>query len=222
MEPDPGRPVLYGYWRSSSSYRVRIALNLKGIDFKNRPVDLLRGGGEQNQPAYRAINPLGLVPSLRHDGRVVTQSMVICEYLDEVFPGPRLMPDDVGGRARVRGLAQSIASEIQPLNNVAVMNYLKQQLGQDSGTVGDWYRHWIARGFGALEHWLEGDESGECCHGDRPGLADCFLVPQVYNAERFACDLTPYPNIRRITRFCRALPEFREAAPENQPDAAES
>ena len=211
-------PVLYGYWRSSSSYRVRIALNLKGIDYEQAPVHLVRNGGEQNHPAYREINPLGLVPALVHDGQVVVQSLAICEYLEETFPRPPLLPPDKRGRARVRSIAQSIASEIQPMNNLGVMQYLEKEMGQTEEAVRKWYVHWVDRGFSAIETWLGSQDTGRFCHGDAPGLADCFLVPQVYNAERFNCDLEPYPQIMRITSLCRQLPGFRAAAPENQPD----
>ena len=212
-------PVLYSYWRSSSSYRVRIALNLKGIDYEQVPVHLVRNGGEQNQPAYREINPLGLVPALVHEGQVIVQSLAICEYLEEAFPMPPLLPADKRGRARVRSIAQSIASEIQPMNNLGVMQYLKKEMGQTEETVREWYVHWVNRGFSSIESWLGSRDTGKFCHGDAPGLADCYLVPQVYNAERFNCDLEPYPQIMRITSLCRELPAFRAAAPENQPDA---
>ncbi len=211
-------PVLYGYWRSSSSYRVRIALNLKGIDFQQVPVHLVRNGGEQHQKAYKKINPLGLVPALVHDGQVVVQSLAICEYLEQAFPTPPLLPADKQGRARVRSIAQSISSEIQPMNNLAVMQYLKNEMGQTEQAVRKWYVYWVDRGFSAIESWLGSKDTGRFCHGDAPGLADCFLVPQVYNAERFNCDLEPYPRIMRITSLCLELPGFRAATPENQPD----
>ena len=211
-------PVLYGYWRSSSSYRVRIALNLKGIDYQQVPVHLVRNGGEQHQKAYKKINPLGLVPALVHDGQVVVQSLAICEYLEQAFPTPPLLPADKQGRARVRSIAQSISSEIQPMNNLAVMQYLKNEMGQTEQAVRKWYVYWVDRGFSAIESWLGSKDTGRFCHGDAPGLADCFLVPQVYNAERFNCDLEPYPRIMRITSLCRELPGFRASAPENQPD----
>ncbi len=212
-------PVLYSYWRSSSSYRVRIALNLKGIVYRQVPVNLVGNGGEQNQPAYREINPLGLVPALVHDGQVVVQSLAICEYLEEVFSASPLLPADKSSRARVRSIAQSIASEIQPINNLGVLQYLKTEMGQTEETVRKWYVYWVDRGFTAIESWLGSQETGRFCHGDAPGLADCFLVPQVYNAERFNCDLEPYPLIMRITSLCRKLPGFQAAAPENQSDA---
>ncbi len=211
-------PILYSYWRSSSSYRVRIALGLKGVEYELAPVHLVRNGGEQNQPAYREINPLGLVPALKHHGRVVVQSLAICEYLEEVFPSSPLLPADKAGRARVRSIAHSIASEIQPMNNLGVMQYLKNEMGQTEESVREWYSYWVKRGFSAIEAWLESQDTGRFCHADAPGLADCFLIPQVYNAERFDCDLEPYPHIMKITSLCRELPEFIAAAPENQPD----
>jgi maleylacetoacetate isomerase len=198
--------LLYGYWRSSSAYRVRIALNLKGLRYRQQAVHLVRGGGEQHDAGYRAVNPLGLVPALRHGAHIIVQSTAICEYLEETFSDTLLLPADAPGRARVRSIVQTVCSEIQPLNNLGVMAYLKADLG-------------LARGFAALESWLETPDSGAFCHGDTPTLADCFLVPQVYNAERFECDLEPYPGIREITTRCRALPAFREASPELQPDA---
>lgn len=215
----PAAPVLYGYWRSSSSYRVRIALHLKGVMFRYEPVDLVRDGGEQQLPAYRDINPLGLVPALLDGKQIVVQSVAICEYLEERFPGYPLLPRDAAGRARVRGIVQSIASEIQPLNNLGVMRYLRERMRQGDDSTSEWYAHWIDRGFAAIEHWLGQGGTGAFCHGDAATLADCFLVPQVYNAERFECDLEPYPLIRRITAHCRDQEAFRLAAPENQADA---
>ena len=217
MAADP--VLLYGYWRSSSSYRVRIALNLKGIEYRQQAVHLVRDGGEQKQPDYRAVNPLGLVPALVHGRRVVVQSVAICEYLEETFAAPALLPPDPAGRARVRAIVQTIASEIQPLNNLAVLAYLRGELRQEQTAIKSWYGHWVARGFEAVEKWLADSETGECCHGDSPTLADCFLVPQVYNAERFGCDLTPYPHLMRVAAHCRRLDAFLKAAPENQPDA---
>ena len=211
--------LLYGYWRSSSAYRVRIALNLKGLRYRQQAVHLVRGGGEQHDPGYRAVNPLGLVPALRHGAHTIVQSTAICEYLEETFPDTPLLPADAAGRARVRSIVQTVCSEIQPLNNLGVMAYLKADLGLADTAVAGWYAHWISRGFTALESWLETTDSGAFCHGDAPTLADCFLVPQVYNAERFDCDLGPYPRIREITARCRALPAFRDASPELQPDA---
>ena len=198
---------------------MRIEKNLKGIEYEQKDVHLLRGGGEQKQAAYRAINPLGLVPALIHGKRVIVQSVAICEYLEEAFSAVRLLPSDSGGRARVRAIVQTIASEIQPLNNLAVLNYLGEPLQQDDNAINHWYRHWVARGFTAIEHWLAEPATGHCCHGDSPTLADCFLVPQVYNAERFGCDLAPYPRLMSIAEACRAIEAFRGAAPERQPGA---
>lgn len=216
----PDDVLLYSYWRSSSAYRVRIALNLKLIPFRQEPVHLVREGGEQNLPGYRAVNPLGLVPALVHQDQVIVQSMAICEYLEETFPEHPLLPTNPASRSRIRSMAQTIASEIQPFNNLSVLKYLELEMHQDQAAIDQWYGHWVKRGFSAVENWLSGSESGLYCFGDTPTLADCFLVPQVYNAERFSCDLEPYPNIRRIADRCRLLPVFEQAAPENQPDAA--
>lgn len=210
---------LYDYWRSSSAYRVRIALNLKGLSCRQIPVHLVRDGGQQNRQDYRELNPLGLVPVLVHGEHVIVQSLAICEYLEERFEAVPLLPADAEGRARVRGLVQTVCAEIQPLNNLSVMQYLKSEMGLDGARVGQWYAHWIARGFRAVETWLSSDDSGDFCHGNQPGLADCYLVPQVYNAERFKCDMEPYPRIRDVVARCRALEAFSRAAPEAQPDA---
>ncbi|MBF8222531.1 maleylacetoacetate isomerase [Halomonas sp. 328] len=211
--------TLYGYFRSSAAYRVRIALNLKGLAHDQAPVNLVKG--EQRGEEYLARNPQGLVPALvTDDGVRLTQSLAICEYLDERYPDPALLPADAAGRARVRALAQSVACEIHPLNNLRVLKYLTGELGLDEAAKMTWYRHWIAEGFAALEAQLSREAgSGDFCHGDTPGLADLCLVPQVFNAERFECDLAPYPRIRRIVANCRALDAFAQAAPEAQPDA---
>ena len=210
---------LYDYWRSSSAYRVRIALNLKGLAYRQMPVHLVRDGGQQNQPDYRAVNPLGLVPALVHGDRVIVQSLAICEYLEEAFEALPLLPAGASARARVRGIVQTICSEVQPLNNLSVMQYLKGDMGLDERAYRAWYAHWIERGFRAVETWLGDAAAGAFCHGDTPTLADCYLVPQVYNAERFECDLAPYPRIREISARCRALDAFARAAPEAQEDA---
>ncbi len=210
---------LYDYWRSSSAYRVRIALNLKGLEYRQTPVHLVRDGGQQNLPSYRALNPLGLVPALVHGENTIVQSLAICEYLEECFEARPLLPGDALGRARVRGIVQTICSEVQPLNNLSVMHYLKGEMSLSDDRYRSWYGHWIKRGFSALETWLQGEDSGLYCHGDSPTLADCFLVPQVYNAERFSCDMTPYARIREIVQRCRAEPAFARAAPENQADS---
>ncbi|PRY71141.1 maleylacetoacetate isomerase [Halomonas ventosae] len=211
--------TLYGYFRSSAAYRVRIALNLKGLAFEQAPVNLVKG--EQREETNRARNPQGLVPTLEtDDGARLTQSLAICEYLDEQHPEPPLLPSDTEGRARVRALAQLVACEIHPLNNLRVLKHLVGELGVDDDAKLGWYRHWITEGFDALEAMLiPGAGSGDFCHGDEPSLADICLVPQVYNAERFECDLSAYPTIQRITANCRALPAFQQAAPEAQPDA---
>ena len=215
----PAELLLYSYWRSSSAYRVRIALNLKGIQYRQKFVHLVKEGGEQHKTEYREVNPLGLVPALVHEHQTIVQSMAICEYLEETFTDIPLLPANPIARARVRTIAQSITSEVQPLNNLAVMHYLKNEMHQDDAAIKAWYAHWITRGFSAVESWLSTPDSGLYCHGDTPSLADCFLVPQVYNAERFSCDLEFYPNIRRITAQCRSLATFDAAAPENQADA---
>jgi len=213
--------TLYDYWRSSSAYRVRIALNLKGLDYRQQPVHLVRNGGEQNSEEYRRLNPLGLVPALVHGDEIVTESLAICEYLEELFPEPALLPESPVDRAHVRRMALGIACSVQPMNNLAVLNYIKTKFHADEAAVKAWYSQWIKRGFSAMEQWLDPQgPAGSFCYGDTPGLADCFLVPQVYNAERFECDLGPYPRIREITAHCRAHEAFIQAAPENQPDAA--
>ncbi|MDI5889824.1 maleylacetoacetate isomerase [Halomonas rhizosphaerae] len=211
--------TLYGYFRSSAAYRVRIALNLKGLAYDQVPVNLVKG--EQRTEANVARHPQGLVPTLEtDDGVQLIQSLAICEFLDEVHPEPPLLPADAEGRARVRALAQLVACEIHPLNNLRVLKYLVGELGVGEEAKLAWYRHWIAEGFDALEGMLSREAgTGDFCHGDTPTLADLCLVPQVFNAERFACDLSAYPTIQRITANCRALPAFRQAAPEAQPDA---
>ena len=211
---------LYSYWRSSSAYRVRIALNLKGLEYELHPVHLVRNGGEQHSERYRRINPQELVPALQCQGEVITQSAAIIEFLEERWPAPSLLPAEPRARARVRSLAQLIACEIQPLNNLRVLGQLRQRFGADEQQVRSWYLHWLEAGFSALEAELERNAAtADFCSGDAPGLADAFLVPQVYNARRFDFDLAAYPTIERIDANCASLPEFMAAAPENQPDA---
>lgn len=218
-EPTPDADlVLYHYWRSSAAYRVRIALNLKGLAYKVVPIHLVKGGGQQHQADFRSLNPQGLVPVLMHAGRTITQSMAICEYLDECFEYYPLLPGDAFQRARTRALALDIACDIHPLNNLRVLQYLQAQLGSDAGKT-NWMHHWMDTGFSALEKQLEADVPDGGWLNKRPGLFECFLVPQVYNAERFELDISRYPIIRQVTEYCRRLPEFVEAAPENQPDA---
>lgn len=210
---------LYSYFRSSAAYRVRIALGLKGLDFDLHPLHLLRHGGEQHQPQYRRLNPEGLVPTLVDDGIVLTQSLAIMEYLDEAYSPAVLLPADAPGRARVRSLALQVACDIHPLNNLRVLRWLAHELKLDQAVRDTWYRHWISIGFDALEANLQSPHTGSCCHGDTPGLADCCLVPQVYNARRYDMDLTAWPAIQRIAAHCEDLPAFRAARPEVQPDA---
>lgn len=211
---------LYSYWRSSAAYRVRIGLNLKGLSYQTLPVHLVRDGGEQHQPDYVAMNPQHLVPTLLHGVRVIRQSLAILEYLDEAWPSPRLLPMTARDRARVRGLAQLIASDIHPLNNLRVLRYVEQTWRVQQTERDEWVKHWIVEGFGAMETLLEGDPAtGAFCHGQVPGLADCCLVPQVFNARRFGVDMAAFPTILRIEQACLALPAFIEAMPDKQPDA---
>ncbi|QDL26696.1 maleylacetoacetate isomerase [Stenotrophomonas maltophilia] len=213
--------VLYTYWRSSAAYRVRIGLELKGLAWEARPVHLVREGGEQHLDAYRALNPQQLVPTLLHEGHALTQSLAIVEYLDERFPQVPLLPADAAGRARVRALAQLVACDIHPINNLRVMQYLERSLKLPADARAQWTLHWIAEGFQAMEALLaNSSDTGTFCHGDRPGLADICLLPQLYNAHRFGLDLTPYPTLRRIEAACQVLDAFDRARPENQRDAA--
>lgn len=215
-----GQLKLYSYWRSSAAYRVRIALNLKGLDYSIEPVHLLRGGGEQHSPEHRARDPQEQVPLLQHGHRLIRQSLAIIEYLDETFPENPLLPATARDRARARSLAQLVACDIHPLGNLRVQQYLEREFGIEQARREDWTRHWIKRGFEALETLLtDNPASGDFCEGDLPGIADCCLVPQVYNARRFGIDLSPYPTIVHIDEACRQLPAFQKAAPENQPDA---
>lgn len=210
---------LHGYFRSSASYRVRIALALKGLPFDHRPVHLVRG--EQGQPGFLALNPTGLVPLLVDGDRRIGQSLAICEYLEETVPEPPLLPADPAGRARVRSLAYDVACEIHPLNNLRVLRHLTGVLGLDEAAKTAWIRHWVEQGLAAVERRLTGEAgTGLCCHGDTPTLADLTLVPQVYNAERFACRLDHVPTVWRIVEHCRGLPAFRAAHPDACPDAA--
>ena len=212
---------LYTYFRSSAAYRVRIALALKGLPYESVPVHLVRGGGEQRLPAYRAVNPAALVPSLQDDGAVLTQSMAILEYLEEAHPSPALLPTDALARARVRALAMTVACDIHPLGNLRVLNYLTDTLGASDEARKAWAAHWIALGLAAFEQLLERDaDTGVFCHGDSPTMADCCLVPQVFNARRFGVDLVAFPQVKRIAEHCEALAPFVAAGPAQQPDAA--
>jgi maleylacetoacetate isomerase len=214
---------LYTYFRSSASYRVRIALHLKNLSFESVPVHLLKDGGGQHTPAFQRMNPAELVPVLVDDGHALTQSLAIMEYLDETHPETALLPRDALGRARVRSLAQSIACEIHPLNNLRVLQYLERDLKVDEATKADWYRHWVTLGFTALESMLAGSPAtGRFCHGDTPGLTDCCLIPQIANARRFHTPLDAFPTILRIEEACLALDPFIKASPQAQPDATSS
>ncbi|MCL6416812.1 maleylacetoacetate isomerase [Aestuariirhabdus sp. Z084] len=212
---------LYTYWRSSAAYRVRIALNLKQIVYQPAYLHLVNNGGEQHADEYRQLNPQMLVPALELDnGRVLTQSMAIMEYLDEVEPGIALLPADALGRARVRALAQLVACEIHPLNNLRVLQYLSNTIEIEDQQKKQWYQNWVTQGFNALETMLKtSSDTGTYCHGESPGLADACLIPQVYNANRFDIDLTDYPTITRINSACLKLQAFQQAVPEAQGDA---
>ncbi|MCC2970409.1 maleylacetoacetate isomerase [Massilia sp. IC2-476] len=211
---------LYTYFRSSAAYRVRIALNLKGLGYEAVPVHLLRDGGQHLADEYLAVNPSALVPALQDETILLTQSMAILEYLEEVHPMVPLLPKDAVGRARVRELAQIIACDIHPVNNLRVLKYLVKQLGLSEEAKTDWYRHWVIEGMRSLEaHLARNPGTGSFCHGDTPTIADCFLVPQVFNAKRFDIDVTAYPTISRINDLCVDLPAFKAAHPSQQPDA---
>ena len=211
---------LYSYWRSSAAFRVRIALNLKQLKYQIVPVNLVHEGGEQHHADYAAINPQELVPVLKHGQRVLRQSLAIIDYLDETWPDRPLMPSVARDRERVRAIAQAIACDIHPLNNLRVQQYLTSEFGADEAAREKWMRHWIATGFAAIELMLADNPStGEFCEGDIPTMADCCLVPQVFNARRVGLDLAAYPLISRIERACMALPAFDAAQPSKQPDA---
>ncbi|MBD9435060.1 maleylacetoacetate isomerase [Pseudoxanthomonas sp. PXM03] len=211
---------LYSYWRSSAAYRVRIGLNLKGLAYETVPVHLVREGGQQHKPDYVAKNPQHMVPTLQHGERVIRQSLAILEYLDEAWPSPRLLPMTARDRARVRALAQMVACDIHPLNNLRVLQYFDGTWNVPQSERDEWVKHWIIEGFAAVESLLAEDSAtGAYCHGQTPGLADCCLVPQVFNARRFGVDMAAFPTIVRIEQACLALPAFDQARPESQPDA---
>ena len=211
---------LYSYFRSSASFRVRIALALKGLDYDYAPVHLVKGGGQQFAAEFKAMNPAALVPVLDDDGTLLTQSLAIIEYLEETRPEPPLLPGDAAGRARVRAIALSIACEIHPLNNLRVLGYLNKTLGVAEEQRNAWYRHWVEPGLATVEAMLDGaPRTGRCCHGDVPTLADVLLVPQIFNAQRFNCRLDHVPTVMRIHEHCLTLPAFAESVPALQPDA---
>jgi maleylacetoacetate isomerase len=212
---------LYTFFRSSAAYRTRIALNLKGVDHEAVEVDLRAPANDQQKPDYRSINPQALVPALAVEDTTIAQSLAIIEYLDEAYPDPPLMPRSPVNRARVRAMALAIACDMHPLNNLRVLNYLRSPLGQDEETVNAWYRHWIAVGFGGLEQEARratGD--GRHMFGQSITVADVYIIPQMYNARRFKCDLEPYPTLRAICAHLESLPAFAKAAPEAQPSAS--
>ncbi|HTS91330.1 MAG TPA: maleylacetoacetate isomerase [Stellaceae bacterium] len=210
---------LHGYFRSSAAFRVRIALNLKGIDYEQASYHLRNN--EQFSAAYLRLSASPLVPALEDGAEIVSQSLAIIEFLDETHPTPPLLPSTPSARARVRSLAQMIACDIHPIDNLRVLRYLAKPLGHDEKTIETWFNHWIKLGFDAIEQRLQRERAtGRFCHGDTPGLADCCLVPQVVNAKRHASfDFRPYPTIMRIFEACRAVPAIERAFPEKQPDA---
>ena len=212
--------ILYGYFRSSAAYRVRIALALKGLDYSYKAVNLMPGVSEQKSDIYRAINPQGRVPYFV-DGEVrLSQSPAILEYLEEVYPDTPLLPEGAVARAYVRQLANIIACDIHPLNNLSVLTKLKSEFGADDTATRKWYADWIAEGFSALEKIVSASAyTGRFSLGDKPGLADIYLVPQMWNARRFEVPLDAFPTLRRIDENCNTLGPFTKAAPENQPDA---
>lgn len=212
---------LFSYWRSSAAYRVRIGLHLKALAYLAHPVHLVRDGGEQNGEAYQALNPQGLVPLLvdeENGGAPIAQSLAIIEYLEEIFPVPAILPADPVERAQVRAVALHLACDVHPLNNLRVLQYLGRELGVDDAAKNAWYQHWVAAGLAAVEQGLAayGDTFSL---GTRPGYLEACLIPQVYNARRFDCDLDAYPRILALTARCEALEAFRHAAPDAQPDA---
>lgn len=215
---------LYGYFRSSASYRVRIALNLKALNYEQIPVHLVKNGGEQFSEHYKTINPESLVPALldMHEGQevAISQSLAILEYLEEKYPDTALLPRDFADRAYVRALSLSIACDIHPVNNLRILKYLSANFAASDEQKNAWYRHWCELGLAAIEQRLTQDKrSGLFCFGDMPGMADCCLIPQVYNAQRFQCDLSGMPKIMEINARCLALDAFDRAAPANQADA---
>lgn len=209
---------LFTYFRSSAAFRVRIALNLKGLTYEPAFVHLAQG--EHRKPEYGALNPQALVPTLEDGGQLLTQSLAIIEYLEETHPAPPLLPKDAFARARARSLALLVACEIHPLNNLRTLTHLRKALGQSEEQVNAWYRHWIADGMAKLESAMaKTPGTGRYSQGDAPGIADCCLVPQVFNAQRYKCDLAPYPTAMRVFEACMRLESFDRAQPGKQPDA---
>ena len=209
---------LYSFFRSSASFRVRIALGLKGLTYDTMPVHLVRR--EQLEAGFGELSPTRLVPVLKDGDAVLTQSMAIIEYLDETHPEPKLLPADAVGRARVRAIAQHIACEIHPLDNLRVLSYLVREMKVGEDDKNRWYRHWVETGLEAVERELAGPQTGRFCHGDAPGLVDCVLVPQIFNAQRMDCRLDHVPVVMRVFEACMQLPAFDRAQPSACPDAA--
>lgn len=205
---------LYDYWRSTAAYRVRIALHMKGLEFEQMPIDL-RAGGQRSQE-YLAVNPQGLIPYFIDGDLAIGQSLAIIDYLEETHPEPAVLPADPKARARVRAIAQIIASDIHPLNNLRILRYLERDLGHDQLKRLIWYHRWLADGFKAIEVTIK-DTAGDFCFGDEPTLADICLIPQVYNAKRYEVDLGPFPTIRTINDHCQDIEAFAKAAPQHQP-----
>jgi len=209
---------LYGYWRSSAAYRVRIAMHLKGLAFESIAVHLVKEGGEQHKADYTKLNPTHLVPTLVDDNIVLHQSLAIIDYLDEKYPTTAIYPEDIVAKAQVKALALDVACEIHPVNNLRVQQYLANELSLQESDKLAWSHHWMTVGFSAVEQQLKAS-SGQFCFGDKITMADICLVPQVYNANRFKLDMTEFPNIRRVVENCNQQPAFIAALPENQADA---
>ena len=209
---------LYTYFRSSAAFRVRIALNLKDLDYQPHYVHLLKDGGQEKSTDYQQINPYKLVPSFKDEGQVITQSLAAIEYIDEKYPEPRLLPQDAMQRAQIRSLALSIACDVHPLNNLRVVEYLTKYFAMNEDQKISWIQHWIGEGFSALETQLNRNQADNYCYGNQVTLADLCLIPQVYNARRFNCDMNDYPIISRIYERCMQLPAFQKASPEAQQD----
>jgi len=210
---------LYTYFRSSAAFRARIALNLKGLKADYRFVHLVKDGGQQHKPEFKAVNPQGFVPALVDQGHTITQSIAIIEYLEETHPNPPLLPKDPVGRARVRAMALIVAADIHPMQNQRITKYLEKEFKADEPTRKRWIERWITEGFTALEKMVAGNQAtGKCCHGDTPSMADVLLVPQMFSARRFGVDVAPYPTLVRIDEYCQTIKAFQDAAPAKQPD----
>ncbi len=211
---------LYGYWRSTAAYRVRLALNIKQVSYSQQSVHLVKDGGEQYQPEYQSLNPQGLVPTLVDDGIVIGQSLAILEYIEEKYSQYPLLPSNVAERAMARQLSQIIACDLHPLNNLRVLQYLSNQLKVNDAEKSQWYHHWLAQGFSAFERLVaKWDSNGPYCLGGELSMADVCLIPQIYNADRFDFSMDAYPRLQEINQNCLKLARFQDAIPENQPDA---